>query len=135
MTTHSSTSCVIPITVTVYHIVLQGNSPSGRFLFLFSEDVAHVSKRNTEIQYNLSDDSIERGIRFIGYFSSDSHDQLGPIDKMAPTEENPTKSIRLCHTNDSESLLVNVSLHVTDIRTRTRGACDPQITNSPDPHS
>lgn len=129
---------VISITVTVYHVGQQGNSPSGEYLFFLSQDVAHVTQPNTEIHYNLSGDTLGRGIRFTGYFATDSHQQItaDPESRARPGEELLAESIKLIHANDSESLLVRVSLQVTELQARhRRGGLDPQITNVPSPHT
>jgi len=115
--------------VTVFDVGQQGNSPSGRFLFLLNQEVMHVTDRNSVLEYRLSDDSFARGIRFTGYFATDSHNQLTLAEPFTDI------SIKLRHANDSEALLIKVSLQVIDIANPTvRGALDPQITNVPSPH-
>jgi hypothetical protein len=127
----------IPVTVTVYYVEQNGNSPSGEYLFFLSQDVVHVTETNTAIQYNLSTDTVARGIRFTGYFATDSHRQLSELNPLPPSPgvEILSESITLLHTNLKESLLVRVSLQVTELQARHRRCgIDPQITNVPSPH-
>ncbi|GJJ03323.1 hypothetical protein RugamoR64_38610 [Duganella rhizosphaerae] len=133
----NSNNPVVSVTVTVYYVGQQGNSPSGEYLFFLSQDVVHVTQPQTEIHYNLSADTVARGIRFTGYFATDSHKQVAALPGSIPKpgEELLTESIKLIHANDSESLLVRVSLQVTELQARhRRGGLDPQITNVPSPH-
>lgn len=138
MTTSRTTdNPVITVLVTVVYVGKQGNSPSGQYVFFLSEDVAHVTLPNTEIHYVLSSDTLARGIRFTGYFATDSHKQITPHPdcRPIPGEEVLSDSIKLIHANNTESLLVYVSLQVTELLNRERrGGLDPQITNVPSPH-
>jgi hypothetical protein len=124
----------IDVTVNVYYVGAGGNSPSGQYFFRFSEDVVHVTKPKQLIHYTLAPDSFKAGIRFDGFYVSDSNNQIHratQIDELTETG----RRISLIHDN-TESMLLNISLQVTgggDVP-GCRGGLDPQITNVPSPH-
>lgn len=129
----SSSSTEINVEVTVFDVGRGGNSPSGRFLILFSHDVVHVSARDTAINYTLCAQTAG-SIAFVGYFATDSNAQLKPVPGSEVSELHSSRSIRLIHKNNTEPLMVGVSLQFYDSKTKVRGAMDPQVTNTPSPH-
>lgn len=120
-----------------------GNTSSGRYRFVLSQDVVHVDAAgvSTQIVYRLTKDAVARGFSFIYAYATDVKYQLvGPFlscseaDGAGGDGKPRYDTISYVHSNTHASL-ISISLQVEDHRAppdSLRVAYDPQITNQPD---
>ncbi|WP_052250842.1 hypothetical protein [Xanthomonas sacchari] len=143
----TDTFAQIKVTVSVYRIEdedaprAHGNTASGQYIVLLDKDVVHVEAAGipTDIVYQLSPDTVQRGFVFIGAFASDPRFQLsGPYLCSSATDPSRAQvhdqvSYKHCNTHAS---LISLSLQFSDTRqSGKRVAYDPQVTNSPGDNS
>ncbi|MEO8670657.1 MAG: hypothetical protein ABI411_05025 [Tahibacter sp.] len=102
-----------------------GNTPDRRYLYSFSPDVSIVRKSSTLMVYQLSKNTRE-DLVISGIYTNDGRYQIGPPQIAADA-----RSVSFTNRN-SQQMLINVMLQVTDRTSNSLIHADPQVLNEPE---